>query len=103
MEALGADPLYMRLCKVQECFRARLNPKPWRCGMKALRITYPWADETAEQSARHWIATYAKNAQDYATCSLINQFGSEAVDEEIAHVVEFHDDITKAESGLKLA
>ena len=26
MRVLGADPRYMRLCKVQECFRARLTP-----------------------------------------------------------------------------
>ena len=30
-EALGADPLYRVLCRVQKCFRARLTPKPWRC------------------------------------------------------------------------
>ena len=103
MEALGADPLYMRLCKIQECFRARLNPKPWRCGIKALRITYPWEDETAEKSARHWITTHEKKAQEYATCSLISQFGSKTMDTEIARVVEFHDSATKAESGLTLA
>lgn len=103
MDALGADPLYMQLCRVQKCFRARLNPKPWRCGIRALHITYPWADKTSEQSVRHWIAAHAKNAQEYATCSFINHFGSKIMDEEIARVVEFHDDITKAESGLKLA
>jgi len=103
MEELGADPLYIRLCKIQECFRARLNPKPWRCGIKPLRITYPWEDETAEQSALHWIATHEKKAREYATCSLISQFGSKTMDTEIARVVEFHDSATKAESGLTLA
>ena len=33
-EALGADPLYRKLCKAQKCFRARLTPKPWRCGLR---------------------------------------------------------------------
>ena len=103
MEVLGADPLYVRLCKVQECFRARLNPKPWRCGMKALHIPYPWESQTAERKARHWIATHAKMATEYATCTLIEQFGSKSMDEEISRVVEFHDDATRAESGLKLA
>ena len=28
---LGSDPLYRRLTLRQECFRARLTPKPWRC------------------------------------------------------------------------
>ncbi|CAA6801244.1 MAG: Unknown protein [uncultured Thiotrichaceae bacterium] len=24
------DPLYVKMCEIQECFRARLTPKPWR-------------------------------------------------------------------------
>jgi hypothetical protein len=32
MRFLRADPDYVRLCAVQECYRARLTPKPWRCG-----------------------------------------------------------------------
>jgi hypothetical protein len=103
MENLGADPLYMRLCKVQECFRARLTPKPWRCGTHALTVRYPWRDANAEREARDWLDAYSTKAERYATCSLIQQFGSENMDEEIAHVVEFHDSITKAESGLLLA
>lgn len=27
---LKSDPLYIALCRSQECFRARLTPKPWR-------------------------------------------------------------------------
>ena len=34
-ESLGADPLYRKLCQAQKCFRARLTPKPWRCGVNA--------------------------------------------------------------------
>jgi len=103
MQALGADPLYMRLCKVQECFRARLTPKPWRCGTDALGIKYPWRDAAAERQARDWIGAYSRMADRYATCSLIDQFGSPEMDGEIARVVAFHDEITKAQSDLALA
>jgi len=103
MEALGVDPLYLHLCKVQECFRARLTPKPWRCGSHALRVRYPWQDTTAENRARKWIEAYTRKADHYATCELISHFGSESMDEEISRVVEFHDNITKAQSGLQLA
>lgn len=103
MEALGADPLYMRLCKVQECFRARLTPKPWRCGTHALRVKYPWRDADAETEARNWLDNYSRKAERYATCSLIQHFGSDHTDEEIARVIEFHDSITKAQSDLELA
>jgi len=103
METLGADPLYMRLCKVQECFRARLTPKPWRCGTHALSVRYPWRDAEAERDARDWIDDYSSKADEYATCSLIEQFGSANMDAEIARVVKFHDAATKAQSGLALA
>lgn len=103
MEALGADPLYVRLCKVQECFRARLNPKPWRCGIRSLCVAYPWADNRAEKKVRDWIDAYSRKAKGYSTCSLIKHYGSTDMDEEIARVVKFHDEITRAQSGLSLA
>ncbi len=103
MEALGVDPLYLRLCRVQECFRARLTPKPWRCGAKALGVRYPWQDASSEKKARSWIAAYSRKAEAYATCSFIQQYGSDTMDQEIARVVAFHDTTTKAQSDLKLA
>jgi hypothetical protein len=103
MEDLGADPLYIRLCKVQECFRARLNPKPWRCGTQALRVSYPWRDEKAKREMRDWIDNYSRLAEGYATCSLIDHLGSPHMDREVARVVEFHDATTKVRSDLELA
>jgi hypothetical protein len=34
MQFLRCDPDYIKLCRVQKCYRARLTPKPWRdkCG-----------------------------------------------------------------------
>jgi len=103
MEVLGADPLYIRLCKVQECFRARLTPKPWRCGSHALPVGFPWKDDKEEQKARAWIDAYTNKAKGFATCSLINHYGSTTMDEEISRIVSFHDTFTKALSGLDLA
>ena len=34
-DAVGADPVYVRMCINQQCFRARLTPKPWRIGISA--------------------------------------------------------------------
>ncbi len=31
-----ADILYRKLCVNQKCFRARLTPKSWRCGVERL-------------------------------------------------------------------
>ena len=68
-----------------------------------MRVSYPWRDERAESEARDWIDAYSTMAKPYATCAFIEQFGSPDMDEEIARVVEFHDELTKAESGLELA
>ena len=103
MEALGADPLYVKLCRTQGCFRARLTPKPWRCKMPPLRIRYPWPDDAAAQKVKTWCAEYSRKAQGFATCELIEHLGNPAMDAEIARVVEFHDRATRVGSNLELA
>jgi hypothetical protein len=99
MELLGADPLYVKLCERQECFRARLTPKPWRCGMQSAHKFFPWADEAAEQRFRDWEREYSGRAEQFASCHYVTQMGVAAVDQKIARVVEFHDKETKALSG----
>ncbi|SCY53707.1 hypothetical protein [Desulfoluna spongiiphila] len=103
MEVLGADPLYIRLCKAQKCFRARLTPKPWRCGLRALHVPFPWPDQGAEQEVRHWLSAYGDKTRELATCTLIRHFGSDAMDDEMSRIVSFHDEATRAQSGLELA
>jgi len=103
MTALGADPLYMRLCQVQECFRARLSPKPWRCAIPALSVSYPWLDREAEARAQAWLLEYAAASQPFATCRLLGHLGTTAMDAEIARVVTTHDTATRATSSLPLA
>jgi len=103
MQALNADPKYVMLCKTQACFRARLTPKPWRCGMRPLRIHYPWKDEAAKQGVDAWRADYSRKAESFATCELIEHLGNTAMDDEMARLVEFHDKATRAGSKLELA
>jgi hypothetical protein len=103
MQTLGADPLYVRLCRAQECFRARLTPKPWRCGVSSLNIRYPYLDRQAENRVREWTERYARRAEKFATCNLIAHLGSSAMDPLVARVVEYHDDKSKIGSGLPLA
>jgi hypothetical protein len=103
MSALGADPLYVKLCRIQECYRARLTPKPWRCGMSALSPRYPWADEMSERTARSWLDQYAREIELFATCRLLQRLGRSDLSPEVSRIVEFHDKMTKAASGLELA
>jgi hypothetical protein len=102
-EALGADMLYRRLCKSQKCFRARLTPKPWRCGVRSKPARWPFKDDRAERSFREWEQRYQQLAGQWSTCALVKCIGSPAVHADIRPVIALHDEATRLESGLPLA
>jgi hypothetical protein len=104
--ALESDPLYVRLCKVQECFRARLTPKPWRCGMRPPPgpLRFPREDPRREEEFRGWESQYDAASAKFATCSFIKQIGAtRTVHPDVEAVLQLHDRTTRAESGLPLA
>jgi hypothetical protein len=103
MGALGADPLYVRLCKAQASFRARLTPKPWRCGTHAPGVRWPFPDAAAERRFRDWRTEYENLAQRYATCTFLRTLGNADVHPEVVPIRELHDERTRAGSGLPLA
>ncbi len=93
LEELGADRLYIRLCKGQQSFRARLTPKPWRCGSDAPPSRYPWDTPEQERRYRDWQADYERTIRGYSTCALIGTFGSGLVHPEVGRVLDLHDRI----------
>ena len=99
----GADPLYQKLCANQKCFRARLTPKPWRCGVDKPRIRWPWRDAAAEAAFHNWERSYQAAAAKHATCRLLGQFGNPTVHAELHELVEFHDQATRITTVLPLA
>jgi hypothetical protein len=103
MQFLGADPFYVRLCKAQRSYRARLTPKPWRCYIDRPTVSFPWRDAAAESAMRDWERRYAEAANDYATCALVETLGQPLVHPEIVRWVELHDRHTRVASGLPLA
>ena len=103
LTALKSDPLYVRLCRAQGCFRARLTPKPWRCGMDTPPSRYPWNDAASEIRYRQWQQRYEGAIARYAACRLIQQFGTDQRHPDVEPVVEFHDRLARTESGLQLA
>ena len=100
---LGSDPLYIRLCKNRGCFRARLTPKPWRCGYASLKVDFPWLSPQEHDHVQAWVAGYRAARRKYACCDLVEVLGHDASDVRIARVVEFHDRETGVGSGLPLA
>ncbi len=105
-DALGVDPTYARMCRNQNCFRARLTPKPWRLGMPRLHPPYSaaWRLEHAELPARRaWIADYDRESAGHAACRFIETLGNGPVDSVAEHVQQVHDLMCQAERDLPLA
>ena len=99
----GADPLYIRLCQTQECFRARLTPKAWRCGASRPPAAFPFEAPEFEAAYRRWEEDYDRACQAYATCHLLETFGNGEILSELLPLVELHDGLTKASQSLPLA
>jgi hypothetical protein len=98
-----SDALYIRLCKMQESFRARLTPKPWRCNLPQPPVSFPFEGEKEEARFYGWVAKYTAACQGYATCRLVGSFGGGAMEPAFQELVAYHDQETKANSGLPLA
>ncbi len=100
---LGSDPLYRKLTLKQECFRARLTPKPWRCGCNRPPNRYPWETPDAEHKYRRWQHKYEAKSKGYATCSFLETFGDPLQDESFSEIVSLHDQFTCRDGKVVLA
>jgi hypothetical protein len=102
-EQIGADPAFVQLCRAQRSFRARLTPKPWRCGLRAPSSEYPRQDADARREFEAWLAAYERACAERATCAFLEAVGPGRVLADHARVLRVHDTETRAESGLPLA
>lgn len=102
LKAIEADPLYVRLCKTQQSFRARLTPKPWRCGLRKPPMVSPWDDPVRKPAMQKWLEKYQRESMPYAICEFIEEIGSETA-AECRPFISLHDEKTLAMSGKPLA
>lgn len=91
LDRFGCDPLYIRMCKSQECFRARLTPKFWRCNVSRPPSRFPWTDPVEESKYRDWERSYHKLAEAYTTCVFVAEVGNAPVCESVQPIVALHD------------
>lgn len=103
LRQFGSDPLYIRLCRLQESFRARLTPKPWRCGLRNPPVMFPFETPLEQSRFDAWEKTYAGASGRFATCRFMASFGSGRVVSGFEELVRYHDRETKAASSLPLA
>ncbi|MGM9486973.1 hypothetical protein [Ideonella sp. YS5] len=97
--AVGADPVYVRMCLNQHCFRARLTAKPWRIGIPAHMRPRPGVWPVAPERMpvrREWIARYEQAASGFAACRFLESLGSGVVHDDIGKVIELHDRESRA-------
>lgn len=91
LRSCESDPLYVRLCQAQDCFRARLTPKPWRCNMDTPPSRYPWENTDLENQYRLWERRYAQASQAYSVCQLVRQLGRQEIHPDVAPILALHD------------
>ncbi len=103
LKALDCDELYMRLCSVQKCFRARLTPKPWRIGEERppvhRHLTAPGVPDPGYDS---WLENYETVSKSYQACRFMEKIGLEAPDPAIKEVVRVHDEVCGANGNQLL-
>lgn len=107
---LGADELYIRLCKGQECFRARLSAKPWRIGAPVLSASFPYTFSGTSVERNECMrrddeiaAQYDGIAEGYAACRFSEHFGRAIIHPEVQRVIDIHDAVSGATSSKPVA
>jgi hypothetical protein len=103
LEELRCDPLYVKLCKAQECFRARLDPKPWRIGLAPPKTRYPHPNDEARVALDRWVATFEDAARAVRVCRFVGRLGASAVAPDATRIIDLHDDATCATTNEDLA
>jgi hypothetical protein len=103
-QALNTDPVYVRMCERQICFRARLSPKPWRIGMSKHIGPGVWPIKVDYLSRREaWVREYDAASQAYAACKFVVELGNGRSDSAIDAIRRLHDEWCRAESNNPIA
>ncbi|WP_404305437.1 hypothetical protein [Neorhodopirellula lusitana] len=106
---IGADPLYVRMCFNQNCFRARVSPKPWRIGMgkhiSPRPGVWPIPPHRMQQRA-DWVADYDRIQGGFASCRFVEDLGNTHFAGgcvETERVRRWHDNLSQSDSELEIA
>lgn len=99
MDALNSDIMYIHMCKNQNCFRARLSPKPWRIGLERIKPNpgvWPVKKERLEER-NDWVKHYEKISANYSACHFLAHIGSNITTPKAEHIRELHDRLAKVD------
>ena len=102
-DALGADPLYRRLCQTQKCFRARLTPKYWRCAATDRRRAGRLRMKKPKNASINGRRNTTNSPRHSPPASSSGKIGNADVHPDVQLILGVHDETTRAESKLELA
>jgi hypothetical protein len=91
MQQLGCDELYIKLCRSQACFRARLSPKPWRVGMPNPPARFPFESIDERQAFELWLQRLTTCSDRFSVCVYLETLGHAEMLPEHRQLVEIHD------------
>jgi hypothetical protein len=103
---IGADPIYVRMCQFQKCFRARLTGKPWRIGVHSYMTPRPgiWPINPKRLAEREkWVREYEEKSASFAACRYLFERGEGMSDLTASVLCELHDSLSGALTEKKLA
>ncbi len=101
---IAADPIYAKMSQRQDCFRARVSPKPWRIGIADRMRGGVWPVEEKKVSERRaWIDRYETASRPYSACAFLESLGSGTIHPDIRPVVELHDRLCQSDAQLPIA
>jgi hypothetical protein len=104
--ALGADPVFIRMCVRQNCFRARVSPKPWRIGIGTHLRPRPgvWPIKPDKLPLRQrWVEAYEKAAASHGACRFVKTIGTPMIHVDVMATQRLHDEQCRADSALPIA
>ena len=97
LKKMKADKLYASLCKTQDCYRARLSPKPWRCDFHQPTVKFPYSSNAKQKQMEAWITSYESAASQFSTCHFVGEFGSASGNPVAMKIAELHDHFSLAD------
>jgi len=98
MKDFNVDDLYSLLCGKQNCFRARLSPKPHRIKLPSPKLLFP-RSPSEENTFKLWLKNYEEKAERYSSCRFVFAAGNSIKNP----AIEYHDRMSKATSSLPMA
>ncbi len=106
-DAVGSDPQYVKMCAQQQCFRARVSPKPWRIGINQRIRSWnglPSVDAKRKHEREIWLRSYDRVAEGYAACQLVEVLGpGDRLTAHTAKVLAMHDTLARVKADFPLA